>query len=293
MYVINTVTNTGITSFDVGGQPADVAFSEDSTQAYITNLQSGELYVIDTATNAVIAKPVIDTTDYRYNPEWDSWYEAGFPTDLAVSKGGRLYIARGDDIVVVGTATNSVLGEIRVATDIPNDGAQSLTIADNGTIYVTLEDTVVAVDVTPQQQTSFALSQPDSGARTMMATLAATNSAPTAAPLTNTPNQATGAITGTVNGSDVDLNSLTYSVPPSGAGAPGKGTVSIDRNTGAFTYQPSTGARLAAQSTSGPDFDTFTVNVYDGQVSTPVTVTVAVLPATPTLCVADDRRCAG
>jgi len=287
VYVINTVTNTGITSFDVGGQPADVAFSEDSTQAYITNLQSGELYVIDTATNAVTAKPVIDTTDYRYNPEWDSWYEAGFPTDLAVSKGGRLYIARGDDIVVVDTATNSVLGEIRVATDIPNDGAQSLTIADNGTIYVTLEDTVVAVDVTPQQQTSFALSQPDSGARTMMATLAATNSAPTAAPLTNTPNQVTGAITGTVNGSDVDLNTLTYSVPPSGAGAPGKGTVSIDRNTGAFTYQPSTGARLAAQSTSGPDFDTFTVNVYDGQVSTPVMVTVAVLPATPTLSVAD------
>src|SRR6476469_540849 len=96
-----------------------------------------------------------------------------------------------------------------------------------------------------------------------------------------------GAITGTVNGSDVDLNTLTYSVPPSGAGAPGKGTVSIDRNTGAFTYQPSTGARLAAQSTSGPDFDTFTVNVYDGQVSTPVMVTVAVLPATPTLSVAD------
>ena len=62
VYVINTVTNTGITSFQIGGMPADVAFSEDSTQAYITNLQSGELYVIDTATNAVIAKPVIDTT---------------------------------------------------------------------------------------------------------------------------------------------------------------------------------------------------------------------------------------
>ena len=83
------------------------------------------------------------------------------------------------------------------------------------------------------------------------------------------------------------LNTLAYSVPPLGAGAPGKGTVSIDRNTGAFTYQPSTGARLAAQSTSGPDFDTFTVNVDDGQVSTPVTVTVAVLPATPTLSLAD------
>ena len=146
VHVINAATNTYVTSFDVGGQPADVAFSPDSKRAYITNLQSGELYVIDTVTNAVIAKPVIDTLDYRYIPEWDYTYEAGFPTDLAVSEdGSRVYVARGDDIVVVDAVRNTVINEIRVATDIPNDGAQSLTIADNGTIYVTLEDTVVAV----------------------------------------------------------------------------------------------------------------------------------------------------
>lgn len=59
-----------------------------------------------------------------------------------------MYVVRGDDIVVVDAATNTVPGEIRAATEIPNDGAQSLTIDDSGTIYVTLEDTVVAVDVT-------------------------------------------------------------------------------------------------------------------------------------------------
>ena len=60
--------------------------------------------MIDTTTNTVIAKPIIDSIDYRYFPEWDYEHEAGFPTDLEVSKDGqRIYIARGDDIVVVDT----------------------------------------------------------------------------------------------------------------------------------------------------------------------------------------------
>ena len=45
-----------------------------------------------------------------------------------------------------------MINEIRVATDIPNNGAQSLTIADNGTIYITLEDTVVAVNTMPPRR---------------------------------------------------------------------------------------------------------------------------------------------
>jgi hypothetical protein len=63
--------------------------------------------------------------------------------------------------------------------------------------------------------------------------------------------------------------------------------VSINKDTGVFTYQPSTEARLAAESTSAPDFDTFTVDVNDGEVSTPVTVSVAVLPAVTALAVTD------
>ena len=293
VYVIDAVTNTQITSFTVGGQPADVAFSPDSKRAYITNLHTGELYVVDTVTNTVIARPIIDTIDYRYFPEGYE-HEAGFPTDLEVSDdGSRIYIARGDDIVVVEAATNSVVGEIPVATNIPNDGAQSLTITEAGTIYVTLEDTVVAVNIAPAQtQSSFALTGQDSGARTM-SMAAAVNSAPTATVSPTTVNQATGAVAGTVNGVDVDGNPLTYSVPVSGSGAPTKGAVSINKDTGAFAYQPSTGARLAAQTTSVPDFDTFTVNVNDGQVTTPVTVTVAVLPAVATLATPGDTVALG
>ena len=122
----------------------------------------------------------------------------------------------------------------------------------------------------------------------MLAGLAGVNSAPTASVSVGVPNQLTGQITGSVSGVDAELNPLVYSVPVSGAGAPTKGTVSINRDTGAFAYQPSTGARLAAQSTSAPDFDTFTVNVTDGQESTPVTVTVAVLPAQSALVTLGD-----
>ena len=122
----------------------------------------------------------------------------------------------------------------------------------------------------------------------MLMEAAAANSAPSVGvPSVGVPNQATGQVIGSVNATDVDGNSLTYSVPVSGAGAPTKGTVSIDSATGVFTYQPSAGARVAAQSTSAPDFDTFTVDVSDGQVSTPVAVSVAVLPAVSTLAVTD------
>ena len=120
-----------------------------------------------------------------------------------------------------------------------------------------------------------------------LAALVAVNSAPSGSVSVGVPNQLTGQIVGGVSGVDAEGNPLTYSVPTSGAGAPTKGTVSINRDTGAFTYQPSTGARLAAQSTSAPDFDTFTVNVSDGEFSTPVSVTVAVLPGMSTLAMTE------
>jgi len=275
VYVIDTATNTRVASFTVGGQPADVAFSPDGTRAYITNLSSGELYVVDTATSTVVAKPIIDTTEYRYFPEWDFEHEAGFPTDLATSEdGSRVYIARGDDIVVLDAATNSVIGAIRVATDIPNQGAQSLTIADDGTIFVTLEDTVVAVDVSSSPtQSNLALAR-ESGANLMMMA-AAVNSAPTASPTKNAPDENTGVIVGNVNASDAEQNPMTYTV----SSQPTRGTVTVDA-AGAFKYTPTQAERLRAGQSTGVDPDSFTITVSDGQDgTTPVTIQVAVLPA--------------
>ena len=113
------------------------------------------------------------------------------------------------------------------------------------------------------------------GAATTSQSLA-NNTAPTATPSQTTPNQATGAISGSVNGSDVDPNTtLTYTV----TGTPANGSVTVDRLTGAFTYTPTEAARLAAGQTAPADFDSFTVSVSDGQAATPVTISVAVLPS--------------
>ena len=139
VHVIDVATQSLVTSFSVGGQPADVAFSPDSSRAYITDLNSGLLHVINAATSAVVATPMIDPGGLD---------DDNTPTGIAVSPlGERIYVVKGDDIVVVDAVTNTVIGEIRVATDIPNSGAQSMTVDSDGTIYVTLEDTVVAVDV--------------------------------------------------------------------------------------------------------------------------------------------------
>ena len=103
------------------------------------------------------------------------------------------------------------------------------------------------------------------------------NSAPTASPSQGVPNQSTGAIAGAVNGADVDGNPLSYTLTGT---PPARGSVTVNPTTGAFTYTPTQLARFAAHDGgSAPDFDSFTVAVSDGQVSTPVTVQVAVLPA--------------
>lgn len=70
-----------------------------------------------------------------------------------------------------------------------------------------------------------------------------------------------GMLTGTVNGTDVDGHSLTYSVAAQGA----KGLVSVDRTTGAFTYTPTAGARDDASATAEDvDTDTFAITIDDG-----------------------------
>ena len=71
-----------------------------------------------------------------------------------------------------------------------------------------------------------------------------------------------GAISGAVNGSDVDPNTtLTHTM----TAAPAGGLVTVNGATGAFAYSPTEAARLAAGKTASADFDKFTVSVGDGQ----------------------------
>jgi YVTN family beta-propeller protein/VCBS repeat-containing protein len=104
----------------------------------------------------------------------------------------------------------------------------------------------------------------------------AVNQAPTAMPTQQAPNQTTGAISGLINGVDPEGSTVSYALVGT---LPANGSVTLNSMTGAFTYTPTQAARLAAGTTAGADFDAFTVNVSDGQATTPVTVSVAMLPA--------------
>ena len=70
-----------------------------------------------------------------------------------------------------------------------------------------------------------------------------------------------GTVSGKTTGTDVDGDTLTYSVTTQGNG----GTAQIDPVTGVFTYTPSAAARDAAAETANEvDTDSFTITVDDG-----------------------------
>jgi YVTN family beta-propeller protein/VCBS repeat-containing protein len=135
-------------------------------------------------------------------------------------------------------------------------------------------DESLAKSVADPSQTSLMMADAGSGESMMMAAAVA-NSAPTAAPVVGVPDQSSGAVSVALNAVDADGNPLVYSV----TSQPVNGTLRVD-GAGAYTYTPTQAARLAAGSTTPPDFDSFTVSVSDGQGGvTPVTVSVPVLPA--------------
>lgn len=74
-------------------------------------------------------------------------------------------------------------------------------------------------------------------------TVNAYNNDPTAGVAVNDPDPTTGAVGGTVVGTDADGDSLTYTVSV----GPVRGTVTVNPTTGQFTYIPSDDARAAAE----------------------------------------------
>jgi VCBS repeat-containing protein/YVTN family beta-propeller protein len=102
-------------------------------------------------------------------------------------------------------------------------------------------------------------------------TVPSTNGAPFAAaePTQNLPTS-DGVVTGSINVVDPEHDDLTYTV----TAAPNYGSVSVDPNTGIYTYTPDPASRLqAALTTTTSETDSFTVAVTDG-LHAPVDVTV-------------------
>jgi YVTN family beta-propeller protein len=128
-------------------------------------------------------------------------------------------------------------------------------------------------------QTSLMLAGADTGGQAMTTLAAAANSAPTASPTVGIADAATGAVTVSLNATDVDNNPLTYAVTVQ----PTNGSVTTTA-PGVYKYTPTEAARLRSGTT--PLTDGFTVTVSDVQGgSTAVQVSVPVSPtqvSTPT-----------
>lgn len=75
--VINTETNTVITSIVVGTNPSGIAISPEGTRVYVTNQVDHTVSVIDTATDTVIATITVGTDR-----------TGGFPQDIAITPDG-------------------------------------------------------------------------------------------------------------------------------------------------------------------------------------------------------------
>jgi YVTN family beta-propeller protein/VCBS repeat-containing protein len=157
----------------------------------------------------------------------------------------------------------------------------ALSVGSDGTLYFSnyANDTVYAATVgggaAPQAgQFSLMRTAAEPSQSSLMAA-AAVNSAPSVSPVVRVPDQSTGAVSVSLNAVDAEGNPLTYAV----TGQPASGSLRVD-GAGVYTYTPTAVARLAAGSTSAPDFDGFTITVSDGQGGvTPVAVSVPVLPS--------------
>jgi YVTN family beta-propeller protein len=102
--VIDTSTNTSVTSINVGAAPFGVAVNAAGTRVYITNTGANSVSVIDTSMNTVVGSPIavgVTPMGIALNPE-----------------GTRLYVANyGDDTVsVIDTSTNTRVTSIIVGS---------------------------------------------------------------------------------------------------------------------------------------------------------------------------------
>ena len=124
-----------------------------------------------------------------------------------------------------------------------------------------------------QYEASLSTGSSNRGFLRVKAVLAAAPMAGAATPVS--PDNATGAVTGSASFTDSEGWSLTFSATGTSAGG---GTVSVDPVTGEFTYTPTQAQRQAATSNTT---DTFTITASNGANSTDQIITVAVGAGNP------------
>ena len=128
--VIDTTSNTVLTTIPVGSSPYAVAATPNGTRVYVTNANGNSTSVIDTATQSVVA--MVGTS---------------FPYGVAASN-TRAYVVgtRSNSVFVIDTSTNGV-----IATVVVGSSPNGIAINPVGTrVYVTNQNanTVTVIDAT-------------------------------------------------------------------------------------------------------------------------------------------------
>jgi YVTN family beta-propeller protein len=99
--VINTATNTVVTTLGVGSNPVKIAITPNGARAYVTNNGAKSVSVINTATNTVVATVGVGTN----------------PVDVSITPDGtRAYVtnAGSNSTSVIDTSTNAVTATVPV-----------------------------------------------------------------------------------------------------------------------------------------------------------------------------------
>ncbi|MGV9670006.1 Ig-like domain-containing protein [Gordonia sp. NPDC003504] len=231
--VIDTAAGTVTDTIDVGRAPRQIAVSADGSRAYLTSYGSSRITVVDT-----FGKTILGTTAVGPNP-----------TDVALNgDGSTLYVTSNNGyLTTIDTATTGIvdaneLGGYLLGVTLNQDGSRAF-VTDYATGKVRVVDTATGTVVgdlfTWAGPVTSAVS-PD-GSSVYVA-----NSGSNALSVLRQ------SVTGTVTGSDIDGDTLTYAITTT----PTHGIATVDPATGAWTYTSNDALAITD--------DTFTVTVSDG-----------------------------
>lgn len=268
-----------VTATDPDGNPLTYSGSTSTSKGSVTVATSGGFSYTPTATarhsaaqNGATAAATADSFTVTISDGQGG--TSTVPVTVTVSPANSAPVG-GTATVSTPDATSGTVTGTASATDANGDtltysgststAKGSVTVAANGsftyTPTATARHTAAMIGASPQTTTdtfTIAISDGYGGTTTMPVTVAIgpTNASPVAGtPSVGTPNAMTGMLTGTVNATDPEGDTLTYNTTAN----PTKGTVAINANTGTFSYTPTPSARGVAASS-----DSFTVTVTDG-----------------------------
>ncbi|XTP36181.1 Ig-like domain-containing protein [Mycobacterium sp. TJFP1] len=255
---------TGVTTVELGGSAAPTIFLTP-IQPVIT--PDGTLYQAlreDDTTTVTVASvsPNGDLTTHSTTGEF---------AELSVV-GNRVFVS----IVSLNEDTQEIFTTLAVVTPtgirpvaerIPGAAAGGVVATASGDV---VQSVVFYAEDNPQSPWSLSF--------TLIGHVSDFNAAPqpSQTPYTTSADAITGVVNGDIHVVDTDHDTLTYAL--SSAVDPGFGTVSLDSATGTWVFTPTLQARHAASDSPDAGAVTFVVNVFDGAATTPITVTLNIVP---------------